>query len=414
MRHPTLYIGSVVPPEDVQALTAASVAGNRYQWGFLSALGPYVGDVKVASVVPRAMWRGRGRGARLAQPWARLRSDSGREARAVGYINMIGLKQVAIALGLFGLTLGWSVRQMLLDRRAPRTVIVYNTLSYVAGPAWVAARLTRARLWFIVADVPLPLVGRPSPLVSLENWAQVRLIRLADALVTLSRLTAVELGRPDQPFVVVEGGYERDDVGAGRLTGPRRSGATRPPRTEAFRVVYAGSLNSVSGIDLLLDAVALMPTDRVRLDVFGDGDQSWLVEAAHDQRPHQVRYWGKVPHAEVLQALEEADLLVVPRRPDGFVTRYTFPSKVIEYLASGVPVLCNRLEGIDPSYDRFLNYPESDQPASWAEAITMVMQDPDSVEARAIEAKRFIETKKNWQAAVAPITVLLKAGSRHE
>ena len=43
-----------------------------------------------------------------------------------------------------------------------------------------------------------------------------------------------------------------------------------------------------------------------------------------------------------------------PRSADAEYTKYSFPSKTIEYLATGVPVVMNRLPGIPEEYEYFV------------------------------------------------------------
>lgn len=44
-----------------------------------------------------------------------------------------------------------------------------------------------------------------------------------------------------------------------------------------------------------------------------------------------------VPNSGVLKAQSESEILVNPRNDNNEFTKYSFPSKVIEYLGSGTP-----------------------------------------------------------------------------
>ncbi|MBR2471847.1 MAG: glycosyltransferase, partial [Clostridia bacterium] len=51
-----------------------------------------------------------------------------------------------------------------------------------------------------------------------------------------------------------------------------------------------------------------------------------------------------------------ASVLVNPRTNEGEYTKYSFPSKTMEYLAAGKPVIMHKLDGIPDEYDEYLYY----------------------------------------------------------
>ena len=55
---------------------------------------------------------------------------------------------------------------------------------------------------------------------------------------------------------------------------------------------------------------------------------------------------GCVTNDEIVRLQCEATLLVNPRPSDKEFCKYSFPSKTIEYMASGTPVLMTKLPGV--------------------------------------------------------------------
>ncbi|MBP3360682.1 MAG: hypothetical protein J6N52_07515 [Clostridia bacterium] len=49
-------------------------------------------------------------------------------------------------------------------------------------------------------------------------------------------------------------------------------------------------------------------------------------------------------------------MLVNPRSATDEFTKYSFPSKTMEYMLSGTPVVMYKLAGIPDEYDEYLNY----------------------------------------------------------
>lgn len=86
-----------------------------------------------------------------------------------------------------------------------------------------------------------------------------------------------------------------------------------------------------------------------------------------------IRFFGFVSHERALELQAHASLLINPRSPRGVFTRYSFPSKTLEYMRSGKPVACYRLEGIPKEYDPYLRYIEGEGADAIRRAVRAVL-----------------------------------------
>jgi len=116
--------------------------------------------------------------------------------------------------------------------------------------------------------------------------------------------------------------------------------------------LYSGTLDRRYGIRKLLDAFVAAKIDNYELYICGDGDDRANVELVAQSCP-QVKYKGQLDRDAVLQLQRQAALLINPRDNESAFTKYSFPSKIIEYMSSGVPVMMYALDGIPPEYYRF-------------------------------------------------------------
>lgn len=57
---------------------------------------------------------------------------------------------------------------------------------------------------------------------------------------------------------------------------------------------------------------------------------------------------------------KKATVLVNPRQNNEEFTKYSFPSKTMEYLSSGIPVVAYKLDGIPDEYDQYIQYVADD------------------------------------------------------
>jgi teichuronic acid biosynthesis glycosyltransferase TuaC len=106
-------------------------------------------------------------------------------------------------------------------------------------------------------------------------------------------------------------------------------------------VVCVSRLSHEKGIDVLVDAFAMLADGEVRLYVVGDGSERASLAARTRSAgcEDRITFVGTRPHAEVPQWLAAADVVVLPSRSEGM------PNAVLEALASGRPVVASAVGG---------------------------------------------------------------------
>ncbi|MCU1330871.1 MAG: glycosyl transferase, group 1 [Bryobacterales bacterium] len=117
-----------------------------------------------------------------------------------------------------------------------------------------------------------------------------------------------------------------------------------------FVICYPGTLNHHQGVDLAVRAMADLRDSEAKLLVVGDGpDRAALIALATQLGVNdRVFFLGTVPLEEVARIMSAVDLGIVPKRADGFGNE-AFSTKILEFMACGVPVLAARTK-IDTHY----------------------------------------------------------------
>jgi glycosyltransferase involved in cell wall biosynthesis len=120
---------------------------------------------------------------------------------------------------------------------------------------------------------------------------------------------------------------------------------TTPDGVERRNVVFLGHLVERQGVDVFLDALAILKSrgERMSAAVIGGGP----LERELRQRAETlglgdiVRFHGFVPdHRAVEQLLADSSVAVAPYRPDeSSFTRYADPGKLKAYAAAGLPMV---------------------------------------------------------------------------
>lgn len=190
---------------------------------------------------------------------------------------------------------------------------------------------------------------------------------------------------PDKPYIVMEGIADTDTFDT--------SGNVEKARPAA--VMYAGMLEEKFGILNLVDAFESVGLPDTQLWIFGSGNAADTVKARSESNPNIV-YFGRKDRADILRYEQKASVLVNPRSTEDEFTRYSFPSKTIEYMMSGTPVITTELSGIPKEYFDYLFTAESNSVADLKSAIMYVLSLSDDNKASfGAKAKNFIINNKN-------------------
>jgi len=113
--------------------------------------------------------------------------------------------------------------------------------------------------------------------------------------------------------------------------------------------LYSGTLSARYGIRSLVEAYVSANINDYELYICGDGTEKEYVKAMAC-RHVGIKYLGQIDRESVEKLQREATLLINPRPAEGEYTKYSFPSKIIEYMSSGTPALIFKLEGTPNEY----------------------------------------------------------------
>lgn len=289
---------------------------------------------------------------------------------------------------------------------APAVVIVYAAhLPFIAAAILRRALRHGTRVCLVLPDLP-EFTGEGGLGYRTGKSIQKRLFyALAawiDCFVVLTPFMAERLGLDRSRYVVVEGIFDAAGAVPAVIQAPDVSGR----RT----ILYTGTLAARYGILSLLQAFAAIENPDTQLWICGDGDarQAVIDMAGRDDR---VRYFGLLPREQVLALQAKASILVNPRLPSGEFTKYSFPSKTMEYLASGRPLLMHHLPGMPDEYALFIITPPTPDDAGFAKAMrSAVAMTDEELTAIGDAARNFVLTKKDPVSQCARILDLIRSG----
>ncbi len=113
------------------------------------------------------------------------------------------------------------------------------------------------------------------------------------------------------------------------------------PEAGATDLVFVGELRWLKGVDVLIDALAELASERriVSATIVGDGPERdhFHRRAAALGLSHSVRFTGPLPPRD---AFAKGKILVLPSRAE------SLPYVVLEAAAAGVPIIATRVGGV--------------------------------------------------------------------
>lgn len=158
-------------------------------------------------------------------------------------------------------------------------------------------------------------------------------------------------------------------------------------------ILYAGMIEEKYGVVDLVKAFMQINDEEWTLELFGNGSSINVIReiAKKDSRVH-LR--GMVPNNQVLKEQKEVELLVNPRNDMQSFTKYSFPSKVIEYMGSGTPMIGYKLSGMPEEYKEYFYCVDNTKDGLY-KTLKMAMElSSDERRMMGRKAEKFIVTKK--------------------
>lgn len=182
----------------------------------------------------------------------------------------------------------------------------------------------------------------------------------------------------------------------------------------ALLVLYHGQLHSCQYVGLFLKAIRLISKtqgcNRLRFMVLGSGSElkSLKMFAQELGIGEKVIFTDFVPHADIPQYIAAADICVAPFY-DNEVTRCKSPLKIVEYMASGKPIVASDVGEVRNMVGGVGLLVEPGKPEALAEGILELVSNEKLRNTMAVAARQRAETKYNWEFSTGNLAKAYKS-----
>lgn len=309
---------------------------------------------------------------------------NGIEYRYLAFINFPILRHIWLFFTCFFSALKWCLNNK-------KGVIICDVLNITVSMATLlASRIARRSSIGIVTDVPSFLAGISKNRINFASKIVVLIntftMNRFNSYVFLTEYMNVLINKKLKPHVVIEGLVDIDIVNTlNELSG----------KYEKKVCIYAGNLRNVYGIKLLTDAFIDAGVDNTELHIYGSGDFEEELKKICQEHTN-IKYFGVVHNDIIVKEQLKATLLVNPRPTNEEYTKYSFPSKNMEYMVSGTPTLTSNLPGMPKEYKQYVYLIDDETVEGLTNTLRVVLsKTKEELHQKGIIAKDFVLHNKN-------------------
>ncbi|WP_164126622.1 glycosyltransferase [Sphingobacterium luzhongxinii] len=304
------------------------------------------------------------------------------------FVNILLIKQLTIAVSVFFYVLKWCLK----NKNSKKYII----LTFIYPPFQLALPFLKLIFGFkVVSFVPDMVeyefnyqkdeISLKKLLVPLYRKITNCLHNVTDIFVFITEHMIEKY--PKKPYLIIEGFVDNLHEEESMIS-------------KKNAIMYSGALYEKFGIETLIKAFMKLK-GSYELWLFGSGD--FVKKINHYEKiDNRIKFFGQVNNIEVMKHQRMAKLLVNPRPTTEEFTKYSFPSKLLEYLYSGTPVLTTKLAGIPKEYDNYFYYFEVETVEGMSTTLNEILGLDDSqLYSRGKLGKKFVASNKEF-------TILIK------
>lgn len=270
--------------------------------------------------------------------------------------------------------LGWNVysKSKSLYKKAKQfKVVKENNLRIIVSEASIpflkAAKKIKNKsegnkITLIVFDLPEQVLSDKK--ISFYNWLKrrstkklLKLYKCVDNFVFLTEEMNKSINLLNKPYFVFPGVADLDTY----------KNITKESR-DTLDLCYCGTISKRFDIDFLIDSFKLTNNPNFRLRIAGGGEGVEYVKE-QVQIDKRIEYLGILNRESALQLQLSSDCLINPRLPTHDYSKFSFPSKIMNYLLTFNPVISYKTDAFPEDISSLLIIPDDYQKETLAKTI---------------------------------------------
>lgn len=342
-------IMGLYPKERASQIESDSIYGiqnaaNVFQWNILDGI---VGNGVTSIEVINSMYIGSypKKYKKMYIPSYAFSLKNGIVGENIGFLNLPVIKEY-----IRYFTMKKSLKRWALSCKTNKVAIAYAaTYPMLKALCYLKKLNPEIRTCLIVPDLPIYMNlshSRTGVLHRIKNKIVDAEIVKPDSYVLLTeQMKHAIWGAEDKPVAIVEGMTSIQKISIENRHAVNETGYKY--------FLYTGTLNYQYGIMDLVKSFERADIGNMQLLICGEGEAQKEIQS-HARKNSRIHFLGCCLHDRVVELQKNAYALINPRRNEGEYTKYSFPSKIMEYMSSGRPTIAYLLDGMPKEYKQFL------------------------------------------------------------
>ena len=317
----------------------------------------------------------------------------------LGYINFPGIKFLTLFIS--------TCLRIKKYKKTKKNFFILSTINYfpVALATWLMSRIYKIKNIVIFTDCS---VGYAYDKSDLHIFSKIirqiykKIISFLenhyDSYILFSEQMNEIVNKQQKHFCVMEGFFN-----------PYGLDLSIEEKFEKKILLYAGSLIENFGIEKIIKAFNKINDPEYELWIAGDGPYRQELQKLSTNNSN-IKFLGYVEHKELFRIEKKAFIVINARDPKLPYTKYSFPSKTFEYLASGTPFISTHLLCYPPEYEEHIFFIDSNSSDQIVRKIQEIQEfDADTLQSIGLNNRKFILDEKNSYIQVNKIVQFLNS-----
>lgn len=312
----------------------------------------------------------------------------------IPFYNQPYIKFICFKIYAFFFSLNWAMHHK------KNGVMICDVLTVHSSASAIACRILGVKTVGIVTDIPGMLSEKKRNIFQqLYNKYNINIIRRMSGFIPLTDAMC-DIINPNRkkPYVVIEGLVDSTMEAQDPII----------PKDGKRHITYTGTLDARYGVRTLIEAFMMLTQKDILLDIYGKGPMEKEIPR-YVKEDSRIRFHGMVPIEEAVKAQRSSFLLVNPRPTKEEFTKYSFPSKNMEYMVTGVPLLTAVLPGMPKEYYPYVFLFEDESSVGITQKLHEILTMPESlVHEKGYKGKAFVLKNKNNISQAQQMMSLIK------
>ncbi|MEE0138391.1 glycosyltransferase [Fusobacterium ulcerans] len=363
---------------------AKNPAGNKWQKNLINSLKKYSNILVVSYFRPKLFFKSH----QLFVPNSLQKEQNKQESILLKFFNFPVLREIC----LFFSTINILIKINSNNKQESLKILQYNLYFPVSWAIFLLSFIYKYEFIPIILDIVLEKSYQVSFIkrkyLKFELIMQKIIFKKLRKVIVINEMI-IEDFFDNVKYLVIEGGVSQEDIS-------KTENLIKTKRNMKNKIVFTGTLDKVNGVDFLINSIKNIENQCMELDIYGIGELEEFVRKS-SIRDKRIKYKGFKKNDEILERQKNASFLIIPRKRSNKILRYTFPSKLFEYMLSETPVICTNIPGLKQEYQECLYVIDTEDEIVFANEISKILKkDFLELEKKAINARKFIIEKKNW------------------